>query len=281
MQRGLKLILKVGPNNTPEYSSTGIGMVVGMGSGSGGSSIGPPTAIEAMCSSPLMLEGEEGVQERNGHLEEYRSEKHKKSKKKKKKKEKERDREKRHKHHKEKKRDKGESQQSQETTSGYIECSDDITLIASHDSQSLPATLNSQCSPKVSLGETPSSNLMPPCGEVEDSSQDGFSFMDEESSQPLGENLLFYAGITTESSPSCRPVTKPILPRKCDDMSIGSPTSSSLQSSSIGMNICVGSAGGGDISPSKLLSDVSHLFFFSCSCNNKFIQFSQPSLYFR
>lgn len=245
LQRGLKLILKVGPNNTPEYCSSGV--VTGSG---------PPTAAEAMCGSPLMLDTNETKQDQNGHLDDYRCEKHKKSKKKKKKKEKDRDRDRdrKHKHHKEKKRDKnGESHPQQETTSGYIECSDEFTLIASQDSQSLPITL----SPKNGLMDAASSNLMPPSAEVEESSQDGFSFMDEESSQALGENLLFYAGMTTDNSPSCRPVSKPILPRKCDDLSNGSPASSSL-----GINIVSRNASaGGEVSPSKPLSDVSFSSF--------------------
>uniref|UniRef100_A0A1A9VME5 Bromo domain-containing protein n=1 Tax=Glossina austeni TaxID=7395 RepID=A0A1A9VME5_GLOAU len=240
LQRGLKLILKVGPNNTPEYSG-----------GSGGSEcipltssllVGPPTAAEAMCSSPLMLED----------LEEYRNEKHKKSKKKKKKK----DREKKHKHHKEKKRDKSErhtSAISPRREASSIESAEDLTLIVNQDSQSLSATFHSQRSPKFgSVG--PPSNVMVVSAEG-DSSQDDFSFMDD-TSQPLPENILFYAGMTTENSPSCRPVSKPIVPRKCDDIMLGSPASSSLQSLSLGTNIGASNLGIGSLSPTKPLSDL-------------------------
>lgn len=243
LQRGLKLILKVGPNNTPEYSG-----------GSGGSEcipltssllVGPPTAAEAMCSSPLMLED----------LEEYRNEKHKKSKKKKKKK----DREKKHKHHKEKKRDKSErhtSAISPRREASSIESAEDLTLIVNQDSQSLSATFHSQRSPKFgSVG--PPSNVMVVSAEG-DSSQDDFSFMDD-TSQPLPENILFYAGMTTENSPSCRPVSKPIVPRKCDDIMLGSPASSSLQSLSLGTNIGASNLGIGSLSPTKPLSDVSEV----------------------
>ncbi|XP_055852969.1 bromodomain-containing protein 7 [Episyrphus balteatus] len=61
----------------------------------------------------------------------------------------------------------------------------------------------------------------------EDSSQDEFSFV-EENSQPLPENVLYYAGITTGNSPSCRPVAKPIIPKKIEE-TISSPLSSPLK----------------------------------------------------
>ncbi|XP_061394472.1 bromodomain-containing protein 7 [Musca vetustissima] len=236
LQRGLKLILKVGPNNTPEY-----------GGGSGCADIitstvaGPPTAAEAMCSSPLGMED----------FEEHR-EKHKKSKKKKKKK----DREKKHKHHKEKKRDKGERHavdESPRRDASSMERTEDLTLIANQDSQSLPATsfsLSQQRSPKLGAAGPPS-NLMPSSSVMADgdSSQDGFSFMDDETSQPLPENVLLYAGITTENSPASRPVSKPIVPMKLvDEVSQDSAASSTMQSTTSGMV--------GGISPTKPLSEL-------------------------
>lgn len=204
----------MGPNNTPEYG--GADVITS-------TVAGPPTAAEAMCSSPLMLED----------MEEYR-EKHKKSKKKKKKK----DREKKHKHHKEKKRDKGERHvvdESPRRDASSMDRTEDMTLIANQDSQSLPGTsfgLMQQRSPKTSSAAGPPSNLMPSMVDG-DSSQDGFSFMDDDNSQPLPENVLLYAGITTENSPSCKPVSKPIVPIKIDDVPLGSPASSTIQSSTV------------------------------------------------
>ncbi|XP_023294615.2 bromodomain-containing protein 7 [Lucilia cuprina] len=212
LQRGLKLILKVGPNSTPEYSGDGCSLTSMVA--------GPPTAAEAMCSSPLMLED----------MEEYR-EKHKKSKKKKKKK----DREKKHKHHKEKKRDKGERHisESPRREASSVEHIEDLTLIASQDSQSLPgcSSFQIQRSPKIAAAGPPSNIALTADG---DSSQDGFSFMDDDNLQPLPENILFYANMTTDNSPSCRPVSKPIVPIKTDDTMIASPSPSSIQSIPIG-----------------------------------------------
>ncbi|XP_075152475.1 bromodomain containing 7/9 [Haematobia irritans] len=233
LQKGLKLILKVGPNNTPEYGGSDVIT---------SSAAGPPSAMEAMCSSPLMMED----------MEEHR-EKHKKSKKKKKKK----DREKKHKHHKEKKRDKGErhvvdESPRRDTTS--MDRTEDLTLIANQDSQSLPGTSFSclqQRSPKLGAAGPPS-NIMPSMADG-DSSQDGFSFMDDDNSQPLPENVLLYAGITTENSLSSRPVTKPIVPMKPEEVTLDSPASSSIQSSSIGNSLGGGtipSVGGGEVAPS-------------------------------
>lgn len=250
LQRGLKLILKVGPNNTPEYYG-------GDGNSLTSTVVGPPTAAEAMCSSPLMLED----------LEEYR-EKHKKSKKKKKKK----DREKKHKHHKEKKRDKGERHisESPRRDASSVEQVEDLTLIASQDSQSLPGCSSFQIQRSPKVGGVVAAG--PPSNQVfnvdNDSSQDGFSFMDDDNSQPLPENLLLYANITTDNSPSCRPVSKPIIPRKSEDnIVLGSPSSSSVQSIPMGPL----SGGGGiassmspaapvgfsGISPTKPLAEVS------------------------
>ncbi|XP_017069932.1 LOW QUALITY PROTEIN: bromodomain-containing protein 7 [Drosophila eugracilis] len=199
LQRGLKLILKVGSNATPEYSANSP-MVDG----------GPPTAAEAMM-SPVPEE----LQDHQGHRE-----RHKKSKKKKKKK----DREKKHKHHKEKRHR-----------------SRDRHRDAGSDDDMMPSADDAACS-----GFAPPS-VAPPTVDP-DSSQDGFSFMDDDQSQPLPENILFFAGITTDNSPSNCPVTKPIAPRKLDDILMGSsPNSSSLQSSSLGL---VGS------SPTKPLPDL-------------------------
>jgi len=201
LQRGLKLILKVGSNATPEYSANSP-MVDG----------GPPTAAEAMM-SPVPEE----LQDHQGHRE-----RHKKSKKKKKKK----DREKKHKHHKEKRHR-----------------SRDRHRDAGSDDDVVPGADDAACS-----GFAPPS-VAPPAVDP-DSSQDGFSFMDDDQSQPLPENILFFAGITTDNSPSNCPVSKPIAPRKLEDILMGSsPNSSSLQSSSLGM---VGS------SPTKPLPDVSY-----------------------
>ena len=248
LQRGLKLILKVGPNNTPEYSGDGVSLTSTVA--------GPPTAAEAMCSSPLMLED----------MEEYR-EKHKKSKKKKKKK----DREKKHKHHKEKKRDKGERHisESPRREASSVEHIEDLTLIASQDSQSLPgcSSFQIQRSPKI-LSAGPPSNI--PFAADGDSSQDGFSFMDDDASQPLPENILLYANMTTESSPSCRPVSKPIVPIKIEDTTtMGSPASSSIQSTSLAATPSGVVAGNttmqgspvslGGTSPTKPLSEVSDI----------------------
>ncbi|XP_017115878.1 bromodomain-containing protein 7 [Drosophila elegans] len=200
LQRGLKLILKVGSNATPEYSANSP-MVDG----------GPPTAAEAMM-SPVPEE----LQENQVHRE-----RHKKSKKKKKKK----DREKKHKHHKEKRHRSRDRHRD----------------VGSADEDMVPSADDAACS-----GFAPPS-VAPPAVDP-DSSQDGFSFMDDDQSQPLPENILFFAGITTDNSPSNCPVTKPIAPRKLDDILMGSsPNSSSLQSSSLGL---VGS------SPTKPLPDL-------------------------
>lgn len=189
LQRGLKLILKVGSNATPEYKANSPLDSHG----------GPPTAAEAMMAaapgSPLLA-----ISEEVGHRE-----RHKKSKKKKKKK----DREKKHKHHhKEKRRERQREL-----------CSDDERQI---DDTIGPD--EAVCSGRqMAMATAPSA--------VGDCSQDGFSFMDddaeEEQSQPLPENILYYAGITTDNSPSNCPVTKPIAARKLDEMLLGSPTCSS------------------------------------------------------
>ncbi|KAH8329512.1 hypothetical protein KR074_012303 [Drosophila pseudoananassae] len=201
LQRGLKLILKVGSNATPEYSANSP-MV----------DAGPPTAAEAMM-SPVPEE----LQEHQGHRE-----RHKKSKKKKKKK----DREKKHKHHKEKRHRSRDRHRD----------------MGSADEDIVPGADDAACSGFASQ------SIAPPVADA-DSSQDGFSFMDDDQSQPLPENILFYAGITTDNSPSNCPVTKPIAPRKLEDILMGSsPNSSSLQSSSLGL------AGN---SPTKPLPDVS------------------------
>ncbi|KAH8260108.1 hypothetical protein KR026_003107 [Drosophila bipectinata] len=187
LQRGLKLILKVGSNATPEYSANSP-MV----------DAGPPTAAEAMM-SPVPEE----LQEHQGHRE-----RHKKSKKKKKKK----DREKKHKHHKEKRHRSRDRHRD----------------MGSADEDIVPGADDAACSGFASQSIAPAADA--------DSSQDGFSFMDDDQSQPLPENILFYAGITTENSPSNCPVTKPIAPRKLEDILMGSsPNSSSLQSSSLGL----------------------------------------------
>ncbi|XP_013102389.2 bromodomain-containing protein 7 [Stomoxys calcitrans] len=235
LQRGLKLILKVGPNNTPEYG--GADVITS-------SVAGPPTAAEAMCSSPLMMED----------IEEHR-EKHKKSKKKKKKK----DREKKHKHHKEKKRDKGERHvvdESPRRDTSSMDRTEDLTLIANQDSQSLPSTSFGclQRSPKVGAAGPPS-NIMPSIGDG-DSSQDGFSFMDDDNSQPLPEHVLLYAGITTENSQSCRPVSKPIVPIKTtDEVTLDSPASSSIQSSSVGNSLGAATCAGSEVPPENIVAN--------------------------
>ncbi|KAH8273732.1 hypothetical protein KR018_011185 [Drosophila ironensis] len=203
LQRGLKLILKVGSNATPEYSANSP-MV----------DAGPPTAAEAMM-SPVPDE----LQEQLGHRE-----RHKKSKKKKKKKEK--DREKKHKHHKEKRH----RSRDRHREAGSAEEEDVV-----------PGPDDAACS-GFALQSVP-----PPAADA-DSSQDGFSFMDDDQSQPLPENILFYAGITTDNSPSTCAVSKTIAARKLDDILMGSsPNSSSIQSSSMGL------AGS---SPTKPLADL-------------------------
>lgn len=186
---------------------------------------GPPTAAEAMMSP--VPEEELQEQQQLGHRE-----RHKKSKKKKKKKDRDRDREKKHKHHKEKRHRSRDRHRS------------DVGASADDDDMVLPGADDAACS-----GFAPPSVAPPPAADA-DSSQDGFSFMDDDDqSQPLPENILFYAGITTDNSPSNCPVTKPIAPRKLDDILMGD--SSSLQSSSLGL---VGSS-----SPTKPLPEVSCL----------------------
>ncbi|KAH8237565.1 hypothetical protein KR038_009651 [Drosophila bunnanda] len=208
LQRGLKLILKVGSNNTPEYSANSP-MVDG----------GPPTAAEAMM-SPVPEEELQDQQQQLGHRE-----RHKKSKKKKKKKD--RDREKKHKHHKEKRHRSRDRHRSADD--------DDMVLQGADDAA---------CS-----GFAPPSVAPPPAAIDADSSQDGFSFMDDDDqSQPLPENILFYAGITTDNSPSNCPVTKPIAPRKLDDILMGGDSSSLQSSSQLGL--------GGSSSPTKPLPDL-------------------------
>ncbi|XP_036328173.1 bromodomain-containing protein 7 [Rhagoletis pomonella] len=219
LQRGLKLILKVGSNSTPEYS--------------GGSPLaGPPTAAEAMMSAAPSSP----VADDLPPAEEYYGEKHKKSKKKKKKK----DREKKHKHHKEKRH---RSERHEQTSGGERR---DASVEVPNEDIKLedipPATISTvQRSPR---------NVAPPPVIDGDSSQDGFSFMEDGDSQPLPENILLYAGITTDNSPSCRPVSKPIVPRKTEDMLLDSPASSSLQSSSLGVGAL------GVSSPTKPLPDL-------------------------
>lgn len=195
LQRGLKLILKVGSNATPEYSANSPLTTL--------DGHGPPTAAEAMMSaapgSPTVPEEVTGHRER-----------HKKSKKKKKKK----DREKKHKHHKEKRhrsRDRHRELCSEERINDEVTSAPDDAACSGFSSQ--------QRSPRSQA----------PASADPDCSQDGFSFMDDdaEQSQPLPENILYYAGITTDNSPSNCPVTKPIAPRKLDDM-LSSPTSSSM-----------------------------------------------------
>lgn len=50
----------------------------------------------------------------------------------------------------------------------------------------------------------------------EDSSQEEMSY-GEENSHQMQENILRYSGITTEHSPACRPVTKPMIPMKIEE----------------------------------------------------------------
>ncbi|XP_017853062.1 bromodomain-containing protein 7 [Drosophila busckii] len=192
LQRGLKLILKVGSNATPEYSANSPLTTL--------DGHGPPTAAEAMMSaapsSPAVPEelqcGEMGHRER-----------HKKSKKKKKKK----DREKKHKHHKEKRHRSRERHREHNS-----ELHDDSAVA---DDTTFSGWKSQHRSPRSQVDA--------------DCSQDGFSFMDDDAevSQPLPENILYYAGITTDNSPSHCPVSKPIVPRKLDDL-LRSPASSSL-----------------------------------------------------
>uniref|UniRef100_T1GWM6 Bromo domain-containing protein n=1 Tax=Megaselia scalaris TaxID=36166 RepID=T1GWM6_MEGSC len=54
----------------------------------------------------------------------------------------------------------------------------------------------------------------------EESSQDETMFPDgEENSQPLPENMQYYANMTTSNNPCCRPQTKPIVPMKIESPS--------------------------------------------------------------
>ncbi|EDW28628.1 GL19286 [Drosophila persimilis] len=161
---------------------------------------GPPTAAEAMM-SPVPDE----LQETGGHRE-----RHKKSKKKKKKK----DREKKHKHHKEKRHKSRDKHRDVDSVDEELAALNDDAACSGFGSQQA---------------------VIPPPIDA-DSSQDGFSFMDDDQSQPLPENILFYAGITTDNSPSNCPVSKPIAPRKLDEILMASsPASSSLPSSSLGL----------------------------------------------
>lgn len=221
LQRGLKLILKVGSNSTPEYSSGNSPLPL---SALGG----PPTAAEAMMSaapsSPLFSNACHSAEE--GAVEQEHRERHKKSKKKKKKK----DREKKHKHHKEKRHrgEKHEHHQSDknsemETNDVRSDVENEGSSMQGMSSSALPlagaggsSNMGSYRSPQKSI---PSTTIL---GADGDSSQDGFSFMDDDNSQPLPENILMYAGINTDNSPSCRPVSKPIVP-----MAVPSPAGSS------------------------------------------------------
>ncbi|KAL7741452.1 hypothetical protein ACLKA6_000777 [Drosophila palustris] len=200
LQRGLKLILKVGSNATPEYSANSPLTAL--------DGHGPPTAAEAMMSaapgSPTVPEELQcGAGGELGHRE-----RHKKSKKKKKKK----DREKKHKHHKEKRH--RSRDRHRELCSEERRLNDELTS----------APDDAACS-----GFSSQRSQQAPASADPDCSQDGFSFMDDdaEQSQPLPENILYYAGITTDNSPSNCPVTKPIVARKLDEM-LSSPTSSSM-----------------------------------------------------
>ncbi|KAH8293073.1 hypothetical protein KR044_000493 [Drosophila immigrans] len=199
LQRGLKLILKVGSNATPEYSANSPLTAL--------DGHGPPTAAEAMMSA---APGSPGVPEELQCGELGHRERHKKSKKKKKKK----DREKKHKHHKEKRHRSRDRQQRELCSEERLNDEHNIASAVPHSDDN---TANARCSPH--------SQPDPDC------SQDGFSFMDddheEQESQPLPENILYYAGITTDNSPSNCPVSKPIVPRKLDDL-LSSPTSSSM-----------------------------------------------------
>ncbi|XP_039951270.1 bromodomain-containing protein 7 [Bactrocera tryoni] len=220
LQRGLKLILKVGSNSTPEYS--------------GDSPLaGPPTAVEAMMSaapsSPMAQDEQHG---------EYHGEKHKKSKKKKKKK----DREKKHKHHKEKRH--RSERHEQNSGAEYRDATADLPNEECKMDEEIQTTAAT-----VPVAQRSPRSAPPPIVDG-DSSQDGFSFIEDGDSQPLPENILLYAGITTDNSPSCRPVSKPIVPRKSDDTLMDSPASSSMQSSSFGAAVI------GGISPTKPLQDL-------------------------
>ncbi|XP_067626127.1 bromodomain-containing protein 7 [Eurosta solidaginis] len=233
LQRGLKLILKVGSNSTPEYS--------------GDSTLaGPPTAAEAMmAAAPSSPMAEDEPQPR--HEDYHHTEKHKKSKKKKKKK----DREKKHKHHKEK-RHRSERHEYNMNSSSTCDGRQPVPPELMHDEnrKEIHQTFVTGAASSAAAHRSPRYIAQPPPQHMEgDSSQDGFSFMDDNDSQPLPENILLYAGITTENSPSCRPVSKPIVPLK-DDVLIDSPASSSMQSSSLGANIV------GAISPTKPLPDL-------------------------
>ncbi|XP_037957986.1 bromodomain-containing protein 7 [Teleopsis dalmanni] len=216
LQRGLKLILKVGSNSTPEYNADSpLASATGL--------LGSTTDVIPVSDSPS-----------TAHTQQLHTERHKKSKKKKKKK----DREKKHKHHKEKRhrhesshysdrhRDASSSERLNEFDEPIIVEKSPITIEEPRNIKSVPP------------------EALPGC-EV-DSSQDGFSFIDDENSRPLPENILFYAGMTTDNSPSCRPVSKPIVPRKVDDAILTSPASS-IQSSTLG-------AGNG--SPTKPLPEL-------------------------
>lgn len=251
LQRGLKLILKVGSNSTPEYGSgdsPAHSMSLATYGGSSGGAAGPPTAAEAMMStapSSDMLDDEHF--DASIAVGEHRGERHKKSKKKKKKK----DREKKHKHHKEKRhrseRHDGHHHHRQREA-------DEVLPTASVEQQLLPGNSSEPMviasTSSSNFARSPKATLPPVTAALDgDSSQDGFSFIDE-NSQPLPENILLYAGITTDNSPSCRPVSKPIVPLKTDDLLLAaSPASSSAQSNSLG--------GGTAVSPTKPLPDVS------------------------
>ncbi|KAH8378131.1 hypothetical protein KR093_009459 [Drosophila rubida] len=196
LQRGLKLILKVGSNATPEYSANSPLTTL--------DGHGPPTAAEAMMSA---APGSPGIPEELQCGELGHRERHKKSKKKKKKK----DREKKHKHHKEKRHRSRDRQQRELCSEERLNDEHIISSVADD---------TARCSPRSQA----------PASADADCSQDGFSFIDddqEEQSQPLPENILYYAGITTDNSPSNCPVSKPIVPRKLDEM-LSSPTSSSI-----------------------------------------------------
>ncbi|XP_064537287.1 bromodomain-containing protein 7 [Drosophila montana] len=213
LQRGLKLILKVGSNATPEYSANSPLTAL--------DGHGPPTAAEAMmAAAPDSPTVPEELQCGGGGGELGHRERHKKSKKKKKKK----DREKKHKHHKEKRHRSRDRHREL--------CSEDR-----HLDETPSAADDAACSGFSSTQQRSPRSQAPASASVDaDCSQDGFSFMDDDAdqSQPLPENILYYAGITTDNSPSNCPVTKPIAPRKLDDMLLGSPTSSSLGMTSSG-----------------------------------------------
>ncbi|EDW77710.1 uncharacterized protein Dwil_GK24409 [Drosophila willistoni] len=187
LQRGLKLILKVGSNATPEYNAA---------------AQSPPTAAEAMMSpepeDEMQMQGESGAGAAapgagSSHH------RHKKSKKKKKKKEKEREK-KHHKHHHKEKRHKSREREREKEKHRQDdnEMEDDEMDESVHVKNEVSTVANDE----------------------NDSSQDGFSFMDEEQSQ----NILYYAGITTDNSPSSCPVSKPIKACKLDDSPLASPS---------------------------------------------------------